>query len=193
MAVGDDRVQLMKQESSALGGDDTDIGEYRQPLPISPQEDAIESAGLYLQDASNRDEEVYVEREGDDMRFRDKNNTSPVTLTALLSGSGGLTESAHRTLRQLIHFIDNGPAEGFTSGAYRETIHSGVFPTAIIWWESVSKLKKIVEKTLAYTGAFPTTITWKMYDTDGSTILATVTDSLTYSGSKETSRIRTIA
>jgi hypothetical protein len=33
---------------------------------------------------------------------------------------------------------------------------------------------------------------WKVYDVDGSTVLATVTDSISYSGVFETSRTRTI-
>ena len=110
----------------------------------------------------------------------------------LRSGSG-LTEAQHRILRQLIHFIDNGPAEGFASGAYRETLPTAsAFPTSIIWWESSSKLKKIVEKLITYTGAFPTTIEWNIYDTDGSTKLATVSDAISYSGAFETHRTRTI-
>lgn len=108
----------------------------------------------------------------------------------LRSGSG-LTETQHRALRQLIHFIDDGPAEGFVSGAYRETTGTA-FPTAIIWWESSSKVKKIVEKLITYTGAFPTTIEWNIYDTDGSTKLATVSDAISYSGAFETHRTRTI-
>lgn len=110
------------------------------------------------------------------------------------TGSGGISEAQHKTLRQLIHFIEEGPAEGFASGAYKETLPSGaVFPTSIIWWESSSKLKKIVERTLTWTGANLTTDEWKVYDTDGSTVLATVTDGISYSGVFETTRTRTIA
>ena len=109
----------------------------------------------------------------------------------LRSGTG-LSEATHRTLRQLIHFIDEGPAEGFASGAYR-SITGTVFPTAIVWWTSAAQTSKIVEKLITYTGAFPTTIQWKMYDVDGSTVLATVTDAISYSGAFETSRTRTIA
>lgn len=107
------------------------------------------------------------------------------------TGGSGLTAEQHEVLRQLIHFIDNGPTSGFASGAYRENV-GGVFPTSITWWTSAAKTHKIVEKLLTYTGAFPTTIQWKMYDTDGSTVLATVTDTITYSGAYETSRTRTI-
>jgi hypothetical protein len=103
-----------------------------------------------------------------------------------------LTESQHRALRQLIHFIDNGPAEGFASGAYRE-ITGTVFPSAIIWYDQagVGK-KKIVEKLISWSGAFPSTITWKMYDA-AETLLVTVIDTLSYSGPFETSRTRSIA
>ena len=101
----------------------------------------------------------------------------------------------HKSLRHLIHFIDDGPACGFASGAYKETLPSGdPFPTQAIWWESSSKLKKIVELNLTRnTNKTPATEEWKMYDTDGSTVLCTVTDTITYSGQYETARTRTIA
>jgi hypothetical protein len=115
------------------------------------------------------------------------------TAKSLTSGTG-LSEATHKVLRQLIHFIDEGPAEGFTSGAYKETLPAAsIFPTSVIWWESSSKLKKIVEKTITWTGVNPTTIEWEIYDTDGSTVLATITDAISYSGIFETTRTRTIA
>jgi len=85
MAIGTDRVQVLKQESAALGGDAGEDVDY--PSPINAQEDAIETCGVYLQDAGVRDENVYIERNGNDMRFRDVNNATPVTLTQLLTGS----------------------------------------------------------------------------------------------------------
>ena len=110
-----------------------------------------------------------------------------------LTGTG-ISETQHKTLRQLIHFIDNGPAEGFVSGAYRETLPSpSPFPTSVIWYTDSGKTDKIVEKLITYTGVNPTTVQWKMYDVDGSTVLATVTDAISYSGVFETSRTRTIA
>lgn len=189
-----DRVQVLKRESAALGGDAAD--EQPWDAPIEPNEDAIESAGVYLQDASNRDETTLVARSGNDMTFKDGNNTTPVTLSDLLDGGGGLTEDQHKTLRQLIHFIDEGPACGFASGAYKE-VTGMPFPTSIVWWESSSKTKKIVEKIITRSGGGatnmkPTPIVWKMYDTDGSTVLCTVSDAITYSGVTETSRTRTI-
>jgi hypothetical protein len=113
------------------------------------------------------------------------------------SGGGGITEAQHKVLRQLIHFVNDGPAEGFPSGCYREILPAGSpFPTSVIWWESDSKLKKIVEKTITRTGAgssvAPTPIVWVMYDTDGSTALAELSDAIVYSGPFELSRTRTI-
>lgn len=111
-----------------------------------------------------------------------------------LSGTG-ISEAQHRTLLQLIHFIDEGPAEGFTSGATK-AITGGLFPTLIEWRRQDNTL--LVDKTITRSGGSatlikPTPIVWRVYDTDGSTVLATVSDAITYSGVAEVSRIRTIS
>lgn len=193
-----DRVQVLKRESAELGGNAAD--EQLWDAPIEPQEDAIEAAGIYLQDLANRDEVVLIARSGDDMTFKDVSNPSGKTLTELSASSSGVTETIHKTLRQLIHFIDNGPAEGFASGAYKETLPAGdPFPTSVIWYDDGTKAKKIVEKLITRSGGgatnvAPTPIVWKMYDTDGSTVLATITDAITYINNVfESSRTRTIA
>lgn len=105
------------------------------------------------------------------------------------SGSG-LSEAQHKALLQLIHFISEGPAEGFATGATR-TVTGTVFPSQILWRRADAT--KLVEKNITYTGAFPTQIEWRMYAADGTTVLATVTDTITYSGAFETSRTRAIA
>lgn len=108
------------------------------------------------------------------------------------ASTSGISSAQHQALRQLIHFIDQGPTNGFASGAYKVTT-GGAFPSSIVWWESSALLKKIVEKLITWTAAFPTTIQWNMYDTDGTTVLATVTDTITYSGAFESTRSRAIA
>jgi hypothetical protein len=186
-----DRVQVLKRESAALGGDAADETPYDSP--IEPQEDALEAAGVYLQDPTHRDEQVLVRRDGDNLKFKDVSNPIEKTLTDLIAGTGGLTVEAHKVVRHLIHFIKDGPCEGFTTGAYKETLPAGaVFPTSEIWWESSSKVKKIVELTTTWSGAKKTAEEWKMYDTDGTTVLVTVTDTITYSGAFEASRTRAI-
>lgn len=192
MSKPPDRVQLVKQESGAGGGDAADVDELYLELPLDPSEDAPEVQGLFFQDTvAPKDEDVYITRNGDDMIFTDVTVGTEVTLTQLLATvSGG---GPHNDLRDLIHFIDNGPADGFASGAYREVV-GGPFPTSIIWYDSVAKVNKIVEKTITRpTLVAPTPIVWQMYDTDGSTVLATVTDNVTYSGVFELNRTRTIA
>lgn len=119
-------------------------------------------------------------------------NAQDAVNKSYVDGYGIITSAQHSTLRQLIHLANNGPFEGFTTNAYRE-ITGGVLPTSIIWYENNTKAKKIVSKDLTYNGALTQTITWKAYATDGSTVLATVVDTLTYSGALETSRNRSIS
>lgn len=187
-----ERVQVYKTESTADGGQDAQS--YPFPAGINPQQDALESAGLYIQDGSNRDYAVLIKRVGNDMVFVDP-SSGTLTLSQLnVGGGGGVSEAQHRVLRHLIHFIDSGPAEGFVSGAYREMLPSAsAFPTSEIWWTSAAKTHKIVELTITRNGnKTPATEEWKMYDTDGTTVLATVTDTLSYTGVFETSRTRAI-
>lgn len=112
-----------------------------------------------------------------------------------LIGGGGSLEPAHKTLRDLIHFIDEGPGDGFASGAFKEVLPVGApFPTSITWYLDVAKTKKLVEKFITYTStAFPSIIQWNMYDFDGVTLIHTVTDNITYSTAFEATRVRTIS
>jgi len=186
-----EHVQVQKKEYAARGGDAADDTPFVDDIDFN--EDHIDVRGVFLQGDSGQDEVVHLDRDSSGRAtFKDSENTTPVTLTALVAGAGGLTEAGHRTLRQLIHFIEDGPAEGFASGAYRETTGT-VFPTAVVWYESSGKTKKIVERLISWTGANPTTDQWKIYDTDGSTVLWVVTDTISYSGVFETSRTRAIA
>jgi hypothetical protein len=96
--------------------------------------------------------------------------------------------------RRLLDFID-APAEGWPSGMYREVIMGPVAPSAIVWWTNNSPSKlKVVEITYTRNVAnCATQVQYKMYATDGTTILSTITDTIAYSGVLETSRTRVIA
>lgn len=99
MAIGPDRVQVLKFEEAAKGGDAADDS-MGVPSEIQPQEDVLESAGIYLQDGSNRDENVYIDRDGNDLRFRDQNNTTPITLSTLAASGDvvGPSSAADRSV-----------------------------------------------------------------------------------------------
>jgi hypothetical protein len=183
MTAPTDRIQLLKQESTALGGQDAEARDY--PVPITPQDDAPEVAGVFFQDATNRDEQVYLVRASGRLAARDE----------AFAESAVVTELAHAVLRQLAHLADGvgGPFEGWTSGAFRETLPSGPFPTSVIWWTSAAKTHKIVQKLIAYNAnKTPTATQWSAYASDGTTVIAQVTDTMTYSSVFETSRTRTV-
>lgn len=183
-----DRVQPLKLEDASSG---TETDPY--PRALDRNEDYVDAHGLALQSTISDDEAVLLERTaGDKLLLKDSDYPTGKTLADLAASGSGISAEVHRALRQLIHFIDEGPAEGFASGAYRE-VTGTVFPSAIIWYDDNTKAKKIVEKNLTFTGAFPTTIVWKIYDTDGTTVLATVTDTIVYAGAFESSRTRVIA
>jgi hypothetical protein len=106
-----------------------------------------------------------------------------------------ITVTQHKTLRQLVHLAEEGgPYEGFATGAYQETLPSAnPFPTSVIWWTDSGKTMKIVEEVITYNGnKTVNTDQWLVYDTDGVTVLATVTDTITYSGVFELNRTRAI-
>lgn len=100
----------------------------------------------------------------------------------------------HKSLRHLIHFIDDGPGDGFTAaGAIKETLPAGdPFPTSITWYEDDAKTLKIFQKVIVRSGsvAAPTPIIYRMFEADGSTVSAEATDVITYSGVFEIERSR---
>jgi len=99
------------------------------------------------------------------------------------------------SLRRLINFMDSGPGLGFTSGAYLETLPAAdPFPTSWIWWTDSGKTLKIVDLVITRNAnKTPNVETWRMFDTDGITVIETVVDTIAYTGVFETSRTRTIS
>lgn len=79
-----DRVQVIKQETAAGGGDPADDVDWFN-TPIEPQEDAIEAAGVYIQSPTARDENVLISRDSNgNITFKDVANPAGRTLTQLL-------------------------------------------------------------------------------------------------------------
>jgi hypothetical protein len=121
-------------------------------------------------------------------------NQALVDIANASTGGVALTEQQHKTLRQLIHLANGqgGPFEGFTSGAVKVTT-GGAFPTNLTWYTNAGLTHKIVEKQITYNpNKTPHVVYWAVYATDGTTVLATATDVINYSGAFETDRTRTI-
>ena len=183
-----DKIRPLKIEKVSGGGSQDNV----YPQDLDPNEDGVDVRGIIIQNDTSDDTTVEISRDAsNNLTIKDGVVSGTKTLTDLLAGSD-LSEEQHKTLRQLIHFIDNGPAEGFVSGAYRE-VTGTVFPTSVIWYVDSTKAEKIVEKNITWTGVVPSEIEWIMYDDDGETELATITDAITYTSTIfESSRTRTI-
>lgn len=108
-----------------------------------------------------------------------------------VASPGGLTPATHETLRQLIHFLDDGPGAGFLSGAVKVTGYSGALVTSEVWYEDGTLTTRYVDLAVTYVGALPSVEVWRMYAPDGVTVTATLTDVIAYSGALETQRTRT--
>lgn len=145
--------------------------------------------------------DVTTQDKGEEVVFKSTTTTLQSTnvqsaIEEVYNIASGSISIKHKKVYDLIHFIDDGPADGFASGAFKET-HDSFFPTGSIWWTSAAKTDKLVEKIITRSGGGatnlkPTPIIWRMYDTDGSTVIATVSDAITYQGLREVGRTRTI-
>jgi hypothetical protein len=87
--VAVDKVQPLKTESIAAGGDSTD--EF--PTAMDPQKDHVETAGIVFDDATHKDESTRVWRDGDNLQFKDTANSSGASLTTILTAAR--TPTAH--------------------------------------------------------------------------------------------------
>lgn len=191
MAKPAHRVQLLKQETAAGGGDPNDLGELFYEDKINTREDAPEAAGLFLQSPSGPDdEECYVTRDDSgNMLLKDENADSgnEVTLSELLeSAAGGITESEHRSLDQLVHDI--------AETSYDEIVYTAGKVTRYTTWQTASKVKRIREITVTYSGNQVTNIKTEQFDSDGNLITGeTINEVPTYSGSQITAVTRTLS
>jgi len=163
-----DRVQVLKRETADLGGDPFD--EQPWPEPIQPQEDAVEVAGVYFQDASNRDESTLIDRNGDDMQFKDGNNPTPVTLTDLLGAAG-----AHETINSLVHNL--------SETMYQEITRTGGRVSGVVWWANSGKTLKIRELSLTRTAGKVSSVVLTQYD-DSGTLIQTLTGTVNRVGGR---------
>lgn len=105
-----------------------------------------------------------------------------------------VTRGLIETDRRMILLDGGGPFEGYPA-AFRECLmHRKVFPSASIWYTDATKTSRIFEQELIYLGKsiVPTQSIRRVYDVDGTTVLATATDTIFYDGVFEVSRSRVV-
>lgn len=107
-----------------------------------------------------------------------------------IDGVGFIINDASRLLS---NFINYGPTGAGFNNAFREKSYGGTpWPTSDIWYTNSGKTQKIFEKIYSVRNGLQqvTTLIWRVYAVDGTTILATATDTIAYSGVNESTRTR---
>jgi len=109
-----------------------------------------------------------------------------------------VTEEEHRTLRQLIHFIEtNSPGPGFGDGPYASEVLPAAdpFPTSETWFKTAGDRTAGTGKICRWEATYNANKTfatekWIVYKADGLNPAADATDTISYSGTFETGRSR---
>ena len=182
MALGDlERVQLSKSERSSQGGDDADSDPFGSG-PLDSTEDAPDVRGIFFQPASPaaRDKLVGIYRDGDFLKFKDVDTGVESTL-GQLTGAASLNVGA-----DLDFLLENDPPEPDCN--YAVTRVSGLVSQET-WTRDGGNLLKSTDYTR--TAGLVSTIVVKIYDTDGTTVLAQTTETLTRTGGLVTSSAKT--
>jgi hypothetical protein len=175
MAEPTELVQVIKQESTAGGGDSADERVYEQP--IDDFEDLLSATGLGFQEPGggpSRTQTVKVWRDGGIMRFKDTATTEK-SLADLAASAAGISAATHRTLDQLVHEI--------AENSFDEPTYTGSRADTLVTWTDSGKTQKIREELYTYTGSKVTTIVTKQYDGAGALITGeTMTETIAYTG-----------
>lgn len=167
-----DRVGVIKWESPAGGGTETDL----VPTELDPNEDHPTVRGLFIQNDTSSDEAVHVSRDSSDrMTFMDDENPTPVTLSDLVAGAGGLTEASHELLDTLKHnFAEDGHQQ--------VTRTSGKVSNITIWTDS-GETQKIRELDITRSAGLVSQIDLIQYDGTGTEKMR-ITGAVTRSGGR---------
>lgn len=155
-----DRVRPLKLEDTQDGGGHLDFG----PTELNPKQDAVDVAGVYLQESTTSDTTVLIDRNQGQARFAD-----PVAGTQLLSA-----------LAQ--HPVTQGPIRN----SYLQIVGPAFAPTQEIWWTDSTMAKRIQVVTYTQTApatAFtPSPVTTQFYAANGTTVVCQIVDTIAYNG-----------
>lgn len=178
-----DRTRPLKLETPAESGSSTDL----YPTEVNPNQDGVDCNALFLQSTSSVDSTVYVNRStAGAMTFVD-----PLAGTKALNRlvSNALTDNqSHQALIDIIHFLSDGPGDGWATGAYCVDSYSGLLLVSSIWYTSSNMQTPIVAQYLTYNGLLVATEKLVLYS--AGTAVRTVVDTWTNSGVFRTARTR---
>jgi hypothetical protein len=183
-----DRVRPLGLECPQEGG--TQI--YSAPTEINPNQDGVDCNALFLQSASSADSRVFVDRDSTDQGLRFTEPTVGVKkLNRLVSNSLSDTQS-HQALLDIIHFLDDGPGDGWASGAVRVRVGTGPNAGGWVWYTSTAMTARIIDMTVTYPAGsiLPQTKAWRLYAANGTSVIRTLTDTYTWNGPLLTQKAR---
>lgn len=177
MAAPTDRVQVLKQESAAGGGNPADDDPFLNS-PIDETEDALSAAGLFIQEQGGpADEDAGIWREGGILKAKD---TGHATINLLDSAAGTNVGG------DVDFLLESAPPEPDTN--YVVTRTSGQVSKEE-WTRNPGNLLKSIDYTRS--GGQVETVVTKVFDADGTTVLAQTTETFTRTGGLVTSSAKT--
>ena len=174
-----DRVRPLKIESVSEGGSSND--ESMTEMNIG--QDYYDGQGIALQvsgaTSSTADSTTYVSRPAaTQLAFTDQ-ASGTLTLEQLVTSVAGKPGS-HNALADILHWL-GAPGDGFASGAYRQTILTGLLPSTVTWWSSSAMTTRLFSTAFTYSGVICTQKVHTLYASG--TLVRTLTETFSYSQS----------
>lgn len=173
-----DRVRAFKIETPAEGGTQSDDG----MTEVDIGQDYLDCLGVTMQlpgaIARTSDAAVSVDRAADSsLRFTDV-PSGVLKMTQMLTSASGKPGS-HNAVADVVHWLHDGPGDGFASGARCVVTGSGIMPSKVTWYASSAVgAPKLYEVTITYQGVLPATKTMVLYV--AGVAVRTVTDTYTF-------------
>lgn len=185
------RCRSLKLESISEGGGQNDESWTEANIG----EDFLDGQGITLQVAgastTTSDATTYVSRPAAGaLAFTDQ-LSGTLTLEQLVT-SVTAKPGSHNRLADIIHFLPEGPGDGWASGAVCVEGFAGPLQVSSTWYTDATQTKRIISVAWTYTGPLVSTAKWTLFSpADGVTIARTLTDSYTFNGPLLQTRTRT--
>ena len=184
--------------SATYEGGDVDEAAASGVCELNIGAEYVDSAGLTVQrqgaNTSTADTLVRVERTtAGALHFADTvaNGTTGLDLSQLLTSATGAV-GAFNALQD-IRLWAGSPGDGYASGAVK--VRTGTTPNSggYVWYKSSAMTSRLFDCVIAYpsNSILPSTKTYRLYASDGSTVVRTAVDTLTWSGAVLTQTTRT--